>query len=309
MRSISPLRRLLPLLLVLGLAGCAPGGYLYRLFHPAPAGPAPTGARYTIGAAYQADGVWHYPVADFSYDHTGLAAIYPAGHLPATADGEEFSQEAMAAASQTLQLPAIARVTNLATGQQVLVRVNDRGPANPGRVVELTHRAAALLGIPEAGGAAVRVHVLSGPSRALQDSLGAGMRIKTAPVGTVQATALPPPGSAAGAQGPAVTQTFGPRGGLPAVAVPPLRLPETTSRVPPRSFALYVQSGAFGEVTDAARFAARIGGLGAHVVSVAGPGRTLYAVQAGPLPDVARADAALRAVLAAGGADARIVAR
>ena len=73
-----------------------------------------------------------------------------------------FDQSALAAAHQTLQLPAIARVTNLENGRQVVVRINDRGPATPHRLLEVTRRTATLLGISaERCVARVRVEVLA----------------------------------------------------------------------------------------------------------------------------------------------------
>ena len=86
---------------------------------------------YVLGAPYQAAGVWHYPRV--SEDADGPAS--PRSIRPAiralTADGEAFDQAALAASHRTLQLPAIARLTNLENGRQIDVRINDRGPANP----------------------------------------------------------------------------------------------------------------------------------------------------------------------------------
>ena len=53
---------------------------------------------------------------------------WPTAAQGLTADGEAFDQGALAAAHRTLQLPALARVTNLENGRAVLVRINDRGP-------------------------------------------------------------------------------------------------------------------------------------------------------------------------------------
>ncbi len=65
-------------------------------------------------------------------------------------------------------------MTDLDTGRQLLVRLNDRGPADPGRLIALTPAAAALLGIPRDGVARVRVQLEVAPSEALRDALGAG---------------------------------------------------------------------------------------------------------------------------------------
>ena len=75
------------------------------------------------------------------------------------------------AAHRTLQLPAVVTVTNLENGRSLTLRVNDRGPANPGRVIGLSDRAADLLGVPAGGAAQVRVTVDGDRSRALSDAV------------------------------------------------------------------------------------------------------------------------------------------
>ncbi len=94
----------------------------------------PANPHYVLGAPYQAGGAWYYPRESYERSETGIATVYPSGHADLTADGEVFDQTALAAAHQTLQLPAIARLTNLENGRQVVVRINDRGPATPHRL-------------------------------------------------------------------------------------------------------------------------------------------------------------------------------
>jgi rare lipoprotein A len=64
---------------------------------------------------------------------------------------------AMTAAHPTLPLPSYARVTNVATGKSVVVRVNDRGPFHPGRVIDLSYAAAYRIGIAQKGSGPVEV--------------------------------------------------------------------------------------------------------------------------------------------------------
>ena len=97
--------------------------------------------RYVVGPAYQAGAVWFYPQEDFFLDATGLAVTLP-DRTGRTADGEAWDPLAMAGAHATLQLPAVARVTNLENGLQALIRINDRGPASPSRLIGLTPHAA-----------------------------------------------------------------------------------------------------------------------------------------------------------------------
>jgi rare lipoprotein A len=282
---------------VLGLAGC--------MNHRAEVVAQP---RYTIGAGYEADGVWHYPREDFGYDRTGLAAVYGDDAPSLTADGEGYDPRAMAGASPTLQLPCIVQVTNLQTGRQLLLRLNDRGPPDPGRILAVPPYAAELLGIAADGAAEVRVTVQQAPSEALAEQLGGGIQIQAAPVGGFRATSLAPPPGIAQAGGPAIGQTDAADANAVRSAVPPLTLPVTLTAVAPDPGSLLIQSGSFGRQSDAWQQAARIGGLpNAHVIIIPGQGRTLYGVQTGPYADVAQADAALSATLRAGVVDATII--
>lgn len=281
---------------VLALAGCMRGPAVVSTPH------------YVIGEGYEADGVWHYPREDFGYDRTGLAAVYGADAPRLTTDGEAYDPRAMAGASPTLQLPCIVQVTNLQTGRQLLLRINDRGPADPGRILAVTPYAAQLLGIPRDGAAEVRVVVQQDQSEALASSLGAGIRIASAPVGGFQATSLAPPPGVAQTGGAAIGQTDIANAHPQTTVTPPLTLPVTLTAVAPAPGALLIRSGSFGHRLDAERQAARLYGLpGAEAIAIPGQGRTLYGVQTGPYPDVAQADAALAATLRAGAVDATII--
>ena len=123
--------------------------------------PPPVSPHYVLGAPYQAGGVWYYPRDSYEGQETGLATVYPSGHPALTADGEAFDQTALAAAHQTLQLPAIARITNLENGLQVLVRINDRGPFVANRLIDLSYTAAAKLDMIREGTTLVEVRALT----------------------------------------------------------------------------------------------------------------------------------------------------
>jgi len=77
-----------------------------------------------------------------------------------TANGEKFNPKALTAAHPSLPFGTRLRVTNLATGRFVTVRINDRGPYVPGRVVDLSSSAAESLGIAERGIAKVKLDVV-----------------------------------------------------------------------------------------------------------------------------------------------------
>jgi rare lipoprotein A len=88
----------------------------------------------------------------------GLASFYTEGTL--TANGEKFDTHDLTAAHPTLPFGTRLRVTNAATGQSVTVRVNDRGPYVPGRVVDVSYSAADALGMVGKGVAHVKLDVV-----------------------------------------------------------------------------------------------------------------------------------------------------
>lgn len=290
-------RTILPLAgAALVLAGCVQ--------HPKRPGPAPTGARYMIGNPYAAGGQWHYPRAFGTYDRTGLATVIPHGHAAATTDGEAFHQTGLMAQSPVLPLPSLVRITNLVNGRSLTVRVNDRGPAMPGRIIAVTRKVARLLGFPAGGVVEVRVHLRPRRSSALQMALGAGPHLIAAPVVPVEASALPPPPGAAGSAGvasPARSVTTAPS------AAPALALSGVVRQGTPDPGPLYVEMGGFGSDGDAQALLFRLAGMSGEVAPHSRAGRTRYAVRLGPYRSVAAADAALRQVLQRGVPDPEIV--
>lgn len=88
----------------------------------------------------------------------GLASWYGKKfHGQKTSSGEVYDMFAMTAAHKTFPIPSFARVTNVKNGLSVVVRVNDRGPFHPGRIIDLSYAAAAKIGILAAGSGAVEV--------------------------------------------------------------------------------------------------------------------------------------------------------
>lgn len=135
---------------------------LPRLGHDAPIRRG--GGTYKVGSPYQIAGQWYVPREDRTYDRVGVASWYGRDfHGKATANGETFDMTALTAAHPTLPIPSYAAVTNLANGRTLLVRINDRGPYVPGRMIDLSRRAAELLGFDARGTTAVRVRYV-GPA-------------------------------------------------------------------------------------------------------------------------------------------------
>ena len=94
----------------------------------------------------------------------GLAAVYSdklAGHK--TASGQPFSQSALTAAHRSLPLGTKVKVINTKNSKSVEVRINDRGPMQAGRVIDLSRAAAAKIGIGRNGTAPVKLEVVGEP--------------------------------------------------------------------------------------------------------------------------------------------------
>ena len=88
----------------------------------------------------------------------GVASFYSEGR--STASGEKFDPNELTAAHPSLPFGTKLRVTNTATGKSVTVRVNDRGPYVPGRVVDVSYSAAQALGMVHSGTANVKLDVV-----------------------------------------------------------------------------------------------------------------------------------------------------
>ena len=269
---------------------------------------------YVLGSAYQAGGVWRYPAQSFEAEETGLAAVQSDRRPGSTADGEAFDPTALAGAHPTLQLPSIVRLTNLENGRALTIRLNDRGPDSPARMVAVTPRVASLLGFAGAGVARVRLGVLGGPSRALALALGgeaAGGRlpIAAAPVGAVEQVDLPPPAGltrlalgGSSAVNPAATDS--PQPVLDAV---PETLTGTVAQGEPDPGALYVQMGVFSGRVFAQQQGSRVAALGPRIEERGSGRNRTFRVRIGPIDTVPEADRVLDQVIGAGVPDARIV--
>ena len=122
------------------------------------------GGRRHIGKPYKVAGITFYPREDPSYNKVGIASWYGSRfHRRKTANGEWYDMNYLTAAHTTLPLPSYARVTNLETGKQIIVRVNDRGPFVNDRIIDLSRKSASVLGILKRGTGKVRVEYI-GPA-------------------------------------------------------------------------------------------------------------------------------------------------
>ncbi len=130
-----------------------------------PGQPVPKGGGvYRVGKPYQVAGVTYTPEENRGYRNEGLASWYGNDfHGRLTANGEVYDMEAISAAHPTMPMPSYARVTNLRTHKSLIVRVNDRGPYHANREIDLSARAADLLGFKGHGVARVKVEYV-GPA-------------------------------------------------------------------------------------------------------------------------------------------------
>ena len=263
---------------------------------------------YKVGNPYQIDGVWYYPAVNYDYDETGIASWYGpgfAGH--ATASGETYDQNGLSAAHKTLPMPTLVRVTNLENGRQIQLRINDRGPFVNNRIIDLSLRAAQLLGMDQQGTAKVRVQVMAEESRALAVAAGAGQEAEApkptaAPAPKVTTEALP------GSTRPIAPSTSGPAKTIVLGKAPVPQPSPVVVQQPVRPSNMFIQAGAFLQIGNADRLRARLSGVGvARVVPVQLGAQRFYRVRLGPIATVAQADAMLSRVIGMGNKDARVV--
>lgn len=298
-------RWLAAIVLAIGLTGCAETKLVATTAKSLEkAKPTPG---YKIGKPYQIDGVWYYPAEDFDYSETGIASWYGnefAGKP--TASGEIFDPNEITAAHRTLPLTSIVRVTNLENGRALAVRVNDRGPFAHGRIIDLSRRAAQLLGFHAQGTAKVRVEILEEESRAIAAAagrldVGAG-KPQAAPAAIVVAETLPgspPPPSVQPRPGP--VSAVGLAGAVPA-------LDGRVWQMPVRPTQIYVQAGAFTRYENARQLGTKLASLGPARVTTAQIGnQQFYRVRLGPIATVEQADSVLSRVISIGHPEARIV--
>lgn len=160
----------------LALGGCAGSSNLARQIDPKygvaasprvvePGQPVPKGGgTYRVGKPYLVAGRMYVPEEGPGYRSEGLASWYGEDfHGRRTANGEVYDMHSISAAHPTLPMPSYVRVTNLSNRRSLIVRVNDRGPYHGNRVIDLSGKAAELLGFRGHGVARVRIEYV-GPA-------------------------------------------------------------------------------------------------------------------------------------------------
>ncbi|MFP6743913.1 MAG: septal ring lytic transglycosylase RlpA family protein [Alphaproteobacteria bacterium] len=238
---------------------------------------------YKVGDPYEINGVWYTPAEDPDYVETGIASWYgEAFHGKRTANGAIYDMNALTAAHRTLPMPVKVRVTNLDNGRSIVLVVNDRGPFAQGRILDVSRRAAQLLGFYEAGTAVVRVETIGGG--ATDEAL-----VSEAPY---DPEAPPLPASPTGSiEVEALTEV---------AAIEPV----TTAG----GHTLYVQAGAFANSDNARRLSAQLAPFGqVKTTMVTIDGHEFFRVRFGPLATTDDAADLLDKIIGAGYANAHLV--
>lgn len=237
-------------------------------------------SRYGNPEHYEVMGKRYYvlPSAE-GYREEGIASWYGTKfHGRPTSSGEPYDLYAMTAAHKSLPLPTYVKVENLNNGRSVVVRVNDRGPFHPNRIIDLSYAAAVKLGIDKTGTGLVRVST-TGPG---QQPAGAPDKPRAAP---------------------RVAPRVAPRAAPRAAPRP------ANARQPARQF--FIQFGAFTQRANAQALKDRLAGLRSRLVRIHTArirGKTFYQVRLGPLRSIAQADELVAQALRLGVSKHRIIA-
>lgn len=272
---------------------------------------AKTKGSYKVGRPYQIMGTWYYPAENSKYVETGVSSWYGQKfHGRKTANGETYNMNDLTAAHRTLPMPSMVRVINLKNGRSLKLRINDRGPFARGRIIDVSRRAAQLLGFQREGTAQVRVEIIADESRQLKlAALNGGVPPREKITGqavakqTVQSQPL-----RAGQTAPRARQDRAVAAPQQA-AIAPGTGTQVVETVPtPAVNRLFVQAGAFADFANASRVRTSLSQFGPSWVEKAKVGnRDFYRVRIGPLQTLDNADAVLARLISAGFPQAQII--
>ncbi|MBU6507645.1 MAG: septal ring lytic transglycosylase RlpA family protein [Alphaproteobacteria bacterium] len=272
---------------------------------------------YKVGQPYQIDGKWYYPGINWSYNETGIASWYGRDfNGKYTANGERYDMNTLTAAHRTLPMPSIVEVTNLDNGRSIQLRVNDRGPYARDRILDVSRRAAQLLGFENAGTAHVRVQLLQ--QQTLQAQLlaqrngGPDVEAPTQlaaaePVAAVNAQALTPPAGASTATPQPAPTPRAATSHLALVSPAEAATPKTPTVTPASNSKMYIQAGAFSRRENAESLKAKLTQFGSVNIDTARVnGANVYRVRIGPIATTGEADRLLGDVVKSGVPQARL---
>ena len=130
---------------------------------------------YKVGSEYKIKNTTYRPKEVKSFTQVGMASWYGKQngfHDKKTANGDVYNKNTLSAAHKTLQLPSLAKVTNLENNKSVIVMINDRGPYSKGRVIDLSEKAAEIIDMKRKGTVKVKVQYLHTETKKFLATIG-----------------------------------------------------------------------------------------------------------------------------------------
>ena len=329
------MRIILSLFLLVTLSACTEVEYASHLAKTAwPGGDnaRPIGAcgNFKVGKPYKIDGKWYYPKEQYSLTETGIISWYgPGFHNKKTANGEVFNKNELTAAHRTLQMPSLVRVTNLENGRSLIVRVNDRGPYKRGRMMDVSERAAELLGFKSNGTAKARIEVLKQESMKVAQAAKNGHSTRGYELAMNNGGAEPQPYEVASIQPAAapmadlaqpiepvsreMLSSPGAQPGITNIVPGHMNAGEfypdpVITEYPVTATGIYVQAGSFTMANNAQTLSSRLSVFNhADVYPAMLNGQRFYRVRLGPVSSVEEADELLARLVQAGHSQSIIV--
>lgn len=129
---------------------------------------------FKVGDKYTIQGKTYTPKKYNKYAKIGKASWYghkDGFHGKKTANGDTYNKELLTAAHKTLHMPSLVKVKNLENGKSVVVLINDRGPFSNDREIDVSEKAAKLLGFKHRGTAQVKVQYLHSETQKMLKNL------------------------------------------------------------------------------------------------------------------------------------------
>ncbi len=244
-------------------------------------------SRYGNPASYEALGKTYYVLPSAAgFTQTGRASWYGKQfHGRRTSSGEPYNMFKMTAAHKRLPIPSYVRVTNLDTGKQVIVRVNDRGPFHDGRIIDLSYVAARRLDVVAHGSVPVRIETVTPATLKAEKNTSnrPAQRVSASQPYRRQSKSNSRAASASAPVAPASSAQNTP-GRAIKVANRTAANASGASAPANASGTLYLQTGAFGNPDNAQRLRQRLQNAGFQQVTVveSSGATTIYRVQLGP---------------------------
>ncbi len=271
---------------------------------------------YKVGDPYEINNIWYYPKRDLTYEETGIASWYgDKFHGRMTANGEIFNKNIISAAHKTLPMPSMVRVTNLDNGNVLNVRINDRGPYVHGRIIDLSEKAAELLGFKDVGVSRVKVNILLEKSlwleRSAKEGNFPGIYIpKNQPLilPSINSVSRPKVSIKNTSEGVKVLDDTKINIQKSFTEILASSRQGNLRKVNPTETKIWIQVGAFSSTINANNVVAKVAHLSkTKITTIDYQGRILHRVRLGPTQEIEKADEILKKVFELGYKGSKIV--